>query len=55
MEEAAFRGESSMLLVRLTGGALLRVFHAEEDGAPPPRGAELRVTWDAASVVPLQG
>ena len=55
VEEAAFRGESSILLVRLVGGALLRVSHAEEDGAPPPRGAELRVAWDAASVVPLQG
>ena len=55
VEEAAFRGESSLILVRLAGGALLRVSHAEEDGAPPPRGSAVRVSWDADSVVPLQG
>ncbi|MBB5692349.1 ABC transporter ATP-binding protein [Muricoccus pecuniae] len=54
VEDAAFRGESTLLLVRLAGGATLRVLHAEEDGAPPPPGAELRVSWDAASVVPLR-
>ena len=54
VEEAAFRGESSLLLIRLAGGALLRVSHAEEDGAPPARGTMLRVSWDADSVVPLQ-
>ncbi|MBP0446736.1 ABC transporter ATP-binding protein [Roseomonas sp. SSH11] len=55
VEEAAFRGESSLLLIRLSGGALLRVSHAEEDGVPPPRGSRVRVNWDAASVVPLLG
>ncbi|HEY8609969.1 MAG TPA: ABC transporter ATP-binding protein [Roseomonas sp.] len=54
VEEAAFRGESSLILVRLAGGALLRVSHAEEDGAPPPRGTEVRVSWDAEAVVPLR-
>jgi putrescine transport system ATP-binding protein len=55
VEEAAFRGESSLILVRLAGGALLRVSHAEEDGAPPPRGTDVRLSWDAESVVPLRG
>jgi putrescine transport system ATP-binding protein len=55
VEEAAFRGESSLLLVRLAGGALLRVSHAEEDGAPPERGTPVRVSWDADAVVPLLG
>ncbi|WP_198379825.1 ABC transporter ATP-binding protein [Roseomonas sp. KE2513] len=53
VEEAAFRGESSLLLVRLAGGALIRVSHAEEGGAPPPRGTEVRLAWDADAVVPL--
>ncbi|MFH5924078.1 ABC transporter ATP-binding protein [Roseomonas xinghualingensis] len=53
--EAAFRGESSLLLIRLAGGALLRVSHAEEDGAPPERGTPVRVGWDADAVVPLHG
>ncbi|MCR0981767.1 ABC transporter ATP-binding protein [Roseomonas populi] len=53
VEESAFRGESSLLLVRLSGGATLRVSHAEEDGAPPPRGAAVRLAWDRDDVVPL--
>jgi len=55
VEEAAFRGESSTLLLRLPGGASLRVLHPEEDGPPPPRGEAVRIGWDAASVVPLAG
>ncbi|PHK95711.1 polyamine ABC transporter ATP-binding protein [Pseudoroseomonas rhizosphaerae] len=55
VEEVAFRGDDSLLLVRAGGGALLRVGHAEEDGAPPPRGATVRLGWEAASVVPLAG
>ncbi|WP_426958898.1 ABC transporter ATP-binding protein [Muricoccus radiodurans] len=55
VEEAAFRGDSTMLLVRLQGGATLRVAHAEEEGAPPARGAAVRLAWDAADVVPLAG
>ena len=55
IEEAAFRGESSLILVRLAGGALIRLSHAEEDGAPPPRGTAVRLAWDADAVVPLAG
>ncbi|MBP0491839.1 ABC transporter ATP-binding protein [Pararoseomonas indoligenes] len=53
VEESAFRGDSSLLLVRMQGGATLRVSHAEEDGAPPPRGATVRLAWDRDDVVPL--
>ncbi|KAA2215291.1 ABC transporter ATP-binding protein [Pseudoroseomonas oryzae] len=55
VEEVAFRGDDSLLLVRTPGGALLRVGHAEEDGAPPPRGSMVHLGWEAASVVPLLG
>jgi putrescine transport system ATP-binding protein len=53
VEEVAFRGDDSLLLVRLPGGAALRVAHAEEDGAPPERGAAVTLAWDAAAVVAL--
>ena len=53
VEDAAFRGDDTLLLVRLAGGAVLRVAHAEEDGAPPPRGAAVALAWDAADVVAL--
>ncbi len=53
VEDAAFRGDDTLLLVRLAGGAVLRVAHAEEDGAPPARGAEVALAWDGADVVPL--
>jgi putrescine transport system ATP-binding protein len=53
VEDAAFRGDDTLLLVRLAGGALLRVAHAEEDGAPPERGAGIALAWDSADVVPL--
>jgi putrescine transport system ATP-binding protein len=55
VEEVAFRGDDSLLLVRAPGGALLRVGHAEEDGAPPPRGSTVHLAWEAAAVVPLRG
>ncbi|WBV44153.1 TOBE domain-containing protein [Pseudoroseomonas cervicalis] len=55
VEEVAFRGDDSLLLVRAPGGAQLRVSHAEEDGPPPQRGAALRLGWEAASLVPLAG
>ena len=55
VEEVAFRGDDSLLLVRTAGGALLRVGHAEEDGAPPPRGATIHLGWEAAAIVPLAG
>jgi putrescine transport system ATP-binding protein len=53
VEDAAFRGDDTLLLIRMAGGALLRVAHAEEDGAPPERGAAVLVAWDADDVVPL--
>ncbi|MXP62758.1 ABC transporter ATP-binding protein [Roseomonas sp. M0104] len=55
IEEVAFRGDDSLLLVRMPGGAVLRVGHAEEDGAPPPRGSTVQLAWEAAAVVPLLG
>jgi putrescine transport system ATP-binding protein len=53
VEDVAFRGDDSLLLVRLPGGATLRVAHAEEDGAPPERGAAVLLAWDAEAVVAL--
>jgi putrescine transport system ATP-binding protein len=53
VEDVAFRGDDSLLLVRLPGGAVLRVAHAEEDGPPPPRGAAVAVSWSAGDVVAL--
>ncbi|WP_198373390.1 ABC transporter ATP-binding protein [Roseomonas rosulenta] len=53
VEDVAFRGDDSLLLVRLSGGAALRVAHAEEDGAPPERGAAVTLAWEAAAVVAL--
>ncbi|QDJ10574.1 Putrescine transport ATP-binding protein potG [Roseomonas mucosa] len=52
VEEAAFRGGDSLVLLRLPGGATLR---AALPGPPPERGAFLRLGWDAAAVVPLAG
>ena len=53
VEDVAFRGDDSLLLVRLSGGAALRVAHAEEDGAPPARGAAVTLSWEPAAVVAL--
>jgi putrescine transport system ATP-binding protein len=53
VEEVAFRGDDSLLLLRTPGGAVLRVGHAEEDGPPPDRGASVTLAWEASSVVPL--
>ncbi|WP_419896380.1 ABC transporter ATP-binding protein [Roseomonas sp. USHLN139] len=55
VEEVAFRGDDSLLLVRAPGGALLRVGHAEEDGPPPDRGSRIALGWEAAALVPLAG
>jgi putrescine transport system ATP-binding protein len=55
VEDVAFRGDDSLLLVRAAGGALLRVSHAEEDGPPPPPGTTLDLRWEAAALVPLAG
>ncbi|MBE9605329.1 ABC transporter ATP-binding protein [Acetobacteraceae bacterium H6797] len=53
VEDVAFRGDDSLLLVRMAGGAVLRVAHAEEDGAPPERGASVTLAWDPDDVVPV--
>jgi putrescine transport system ATP-binding protein len=55
VEDLAFRGDDSLLLVRAAGGALLRVSHAEEDGPPPAIGSTVTMGWEAAAVVPLAG
>jgi putrescine transport system ATP-binding protein len=55
VEDLAFRGDDSLLLVRAGGGALLRVSHAEEDGPPPAIGSTVTMGWEAAAVVPLAG
>jgi putrescine transport system ATP-binding protein len=55
VEEVAFRGDDSLVLVRAAGGALLRVSHAEEDGPPPAPGTTLDLQWEAAALVPLAG
>jgi putrescine transport system ATP-binding protein len=53
VEDAAFRGDDTLLLVRLPGGAMLRVAHAGEDGDPPSRGDAVALAWEAADVVAL--
>jgi putrescine transport system ATP-binding protein len=53
VEDVAFRGDDSLLVVRLSGGAALRVAHAEEDGAPPARGDAVTLAWEPAAVVAL--
>ena len=53
VEDVAFRGDDSLLLVRLPGGVSLRVAHGEERGAPPGRGAEVDLAWEAGDVVAL--
>jgi putrescine transport system ATP-binding protein len=50
VQDAAFRGDDSLVLVRLPAGAVLRVAHR---GPPPAPGAEVALGWDAADVVPL--
>ena len=50
LEDAAFRGDDWLLIIRLRGGARLRVVH----GAPPPApGSAVGLAWGVASVVPL--
>ena len=53
VEDVAFRGDDSLLLVRLSGGATLRVAHAEREGAPPERGTDVTLAWDGEAVVAL--
>jgi putrescine transport system ATP-binding protein len=50
VEDAAFRGDDWLLIIRLPGGARLRVAHG---GAPPTPGDTVALAWEAASVVPL--
>jgi putrescine transport system ATP-binding protein len=50
LEDAAFRGEDWLLIIRLPGGASLRVVH---QAPPPAQGSIVGVAWGAASVVPL--
>ena len=52
VEEVAFRGGDSLVLVRLPGGAALRA--ALPLAATPERGSAVRLRWDAASVLPLR-
>jgi putrescine transport system ATP-binding protein len=50
LEDAAFRGNDWLLIIRLEGGASLRVVH----NAPPPApGTIVGLAWGAAAVVPL--
>ncbi len=50
VEDAAFRGGDWLLIIRLPGGARLRVLHS---GVPPAPGDSVALVWEAASVVPL--
>jgi putrescine transport system ATP-binding protein len=50
LEDAAFRGGDWLLIIRLPGGARLRVVH---NTPPPAPGSLVGVAWGAASVVPL--
>lgn len=50
LEDAAFRGDDWLLIIRLRGGASLRLVH----NAPPPApGSAVGVAWGAGAVVPL--
>jgi putrescine transport system ATP-binding protein len=50
LEDAAFRGDDWLLIIRLPGGARLRVVH---DAPPPAPGSLVGVAWGAGAVVPL--
>ena len=50
VEDAAFRGDDWLLIIRLPGGARLRVAHGD---VPPAPGDTVALAWEAASVVPL--
>jgi putrescine transport system ATP-binding protein len=50
LEDAAFRGHDWLLIIRLRGGARLRVVHP---ALPPAPGSEVSLAWGAAAVVPL--
>jgi putrescine transport system ATP-binding protein len=50
LEDAAFRGDDWLLIIRLPGGAWLRVVH---NVPPPAPGSVVGVVWGAGAVVPL--
>jgi putrescine transport system ATP-binding protein len=50
LEDAAFRGEDWLLIIRLPGGASLRVVH---DAPPPAPRSLVGLMWEAGAVVPL--
>jgi putrescine transport system ATP-binding protein len=50
LEDAAFRGEDWLLIIRLPGGASLRVVH---NAPPPAQGSVVGLMWEAGAVVPL--
>ncbi|MCA3361820.1 MAG: ABC transporter ATP-binding protein [Roseomonas sp.] len=50
LEDAAFRGDDWLTIIRLPGGASLRVVH---DTAPPAQGSLVGLLWEAGAVVPL--
>ncbi len=50
LEDAAFRGDDWLLIIRLKGGMGLRVVHP---APPPPVGSAIGLAWRAAAVVPL--
>lgn len=52
VEDVAFRGEDWLILVRLAGGARLRLT-LERVQHPPLPGEAVCLSWDAAAVVPL--
>ncbi len=52
VEDAAFRGEGTVLVVRLAGGATLRA--VLPDAPAPARGDTVSLAWDAGAVVPLR-
>ena len=53
VQDVAFRGDDSLVLVDLGGGTTLRVAHPGEGSPPPARGAAITLRWEAADVVPL--
>jgi putrescine transport system ATP-binding protein len=53
VQDVAFRGDDSLVLVDLGGGTTLRVAHPGEGSPPPARGAVVTLAWEGSDVVPL--
>jgi putrescine transport system ATP-binding protein len=53
VEDLAFRGESTVLLVRLDAGGALRASRPGAGGAAPARGARVTLAWAPEALVPL--